>query len=71
MCVCNLVCIAVCLSGLPEKDLQKLKYTLDEVEQADAADPFAATCVLDAALLEVGGLLFLVWLPLPAFAVRP
>ena len=51
--------------------MQKLKYTLDEVEQADAADPFAATCVLDAALLEVGGLLFLVWLPLPAFAVRP
>ena len=59
-CGKSVVCASVgagdaqCLPGLPEKDLQKLKYALDMVEQADDGAPFAVSCALDPAVLEVG-----------------
>ena len=45
---------AQCLSGFPEKDLQRLKYTLDMVDRADDGAPFEVSCALDSAVLEVG-----------------
>ena len=43
------------VAGLPEKDLQKLRYTLDIIEKMDDTSPFTACRILDPAVVEVNG----------------